>query len=57
MKVVLTAQSLKHLEKSLRFFVEVLQIPKPQVVKIKKRLLKVLEVCRVTLIKVNTSRI
>ncbi len=39
MKVVLTEQSLKRLEKSLRFYIEELEIPKDQVVKIKNRLI------------------
>jgi plasmid stabilization system protein ParE len=39
MKVVLTEQSLIRLEKSLRFYLEELEIPKAQVIKIKNRLI------------------
>ncbi|WP_375577576.1 type II toxin-antitoxin system RelE/ParE family toxin [Marivirga tractuosa] len=39
MKVVLTEQSLSRLEKSLRFFLEELDIPKAQIVKIKNNLI------------------
>jgi len=39
MKVVLTEQSLIRLEKSLRFYLEELEIPKTQVIKIKNRLI------------------
>lgn len=40
MKVVITEQSLKRLEDTLRFYLEVLKIPKVQVVKIKNRLIE-----------------
>lgn len=39
MKVVITEQSLKRLEDTLRFYIEELEIPKDQVVKIKSRLI------------------
>lgn len=40
MKVVLTDQSLKRLEISLRFYLEELEIPKAQVIRIKNRLMR-----------------
>jgi Txe/YoeB family toxin of Txe-Axe toxin-antitoxin module len=40
MKVVLTEQSLIRLEKSLRFYLEELEMPKAKVVKIKNRLIE-----------------
>lgn len=36
MKVVLTEHSINRLESSLQFYLEVLEIPKAQVIKIKK---------------------
>lgn len=39
MKVVITEQSLKRLENSLRFYLKELQIPKTKVVKMKNRLI------------------
>ncbi|MBK6266386.1 type II toxin-antitoxin system RelE/ParE family toxin [Marivirga sp. S37H4] len=39
MKVILTEQSLIRLEKSLRFYLEELEIPEAQVIKIKNRLI------------------